>query len=95
MALICVGSEKDNYGRNCSVYRDTDDLEQREYHYFRKAEAITGVHPKALVVSRKILNGELMADDIEENNRYSFLTDEASYTVLLLLANERKKGNYA
>lgn len=94
MALICVGYTNDNYGRSCPMYKDTDDLEQREYYYFRRAEAISSVHKKALSVSRKILNGELLADDIEESNRYSFLTDESSYIALLLLATERKKGSY-
>lgn len=50
------------------IFRDTDDLEQAEYHYFRKAEAL-GKRD----VAKRILSGYLTAEDIDTNPRYEWL----------------------
>ena len=53
----------------CSgIFRDTDDLEQAEYHYFRKAESMGRRD-----VAKRILSGYLTAEDIDTNPRYEWL----------------------
>ena len=61
MAMIPVGN---------NVYIDTDDLEQPEYHYFRKAQRLN-LHKYA----RRILPGNLTAIEIETNPMYADLSD--------------------
>lgn len=51
MALIEIGN---------GIFKDTNDLEQAEYHYFRKAESMG--HRD---VARRILLGYLTAKDID------------------------------
>ena len=50
------------------IFRDTDDLEQAEYHYFRKAESMG--HRD---VARRILLGYLTAEDIDTNPEFKWL----------------------
>jgi hypothetical protein len=64
MALIEVGS---------GIFRDTDDLEQAEYHYFRKAESFAGKVPNAKDTARRILLGNLTAEQIDTLPRYEWL----------------------
>lgn len=53
----------------CSgIFRDTDDLEQAEYHYFRKAESMGRRD-----VAKRILSGYLTAEDIDTNPGYEWL----------------------
>lgn len=59
MAMIPIGHEE---------YIDTDDLEQAEYHYFRKAEAL-GRHDIAIA----ILKGQIDAFDIDNDSEYEWL----------------------
>lgn len=59
MALIPIENE---------MFIDTDDLEQAEYHYFRKAESM-GRQDTA----RRILRGQLTADQIDTLPRYEWL----------------------
>lgn len=63
MALIPIGNE---------MFIDTDDLEQAEYHYFRKAESI-GRHDTA----RRILRGQLTAEQIDTLLAYEWLRTES------------------
>ena len=72
MALVQIDWERAIYpaSYNNEVYRDTDDLEQAEYHYYRKAEAL-GENRVAL----DILRGDLTAEDIETNEEYKWLAD--------------------
>lgn len=50
------------------IFRDTDDLEQAEYHYFRKAESMG--HRD---VAKRILSGYLTAKDIDTYPEYGWL----------------------
>jgi hypothetical protein len=50
------------------IFRDTDDLEQAEYHYFRKAEALGRRE-----VAKRILSGYLTAKDIDTDTMYEWL----------------------
>lgn len=59
MALIEIGN---------GIFKDTDDLEQAEYHYFRKAESM-----KHHDVARRILLGYLTAKDIDTYPGYKWL----------------------
>lgn len=59
MAMIPIGT---------ATFIDTDDLEQAEYHYFRKAEAL-GRHDVAM----DILKGRIDAFDIDHNSKYEWL----------------------
>ena len=59
MALVQIGND---------VYRDTDDLEQAEYHYYRKAEEL-GRHDIAI----DILKGRIDAFDIDNDSEYDWL----------------------
>lgn len=61
MAMISIGQEK---------YIDTDDLEQAEYHYFRRAEEL-GRRDIAMY----ILKGQIDAFDIEHDAEYAWLAD--------------------
>ena len=72
MALVQIGWERAIYpaSRNRAVYRDTEELRQAEYHYYRKAEEL-GEHGVAL----DILRGEIDAEDIETDERYKWLAD--------------------
>ncbi len=62
MAMIPVGED---------VYIDTDDLEQPEYYYFRKAQSLgmTGY-------ASQILRGYLSAREIESNPKYAELKNK-------------------
>lgn len=64
MALIPLGNE---------MFIDTDDLEQAEYHYYRKAESLAGKVPGAQDVARRILRGQLTAEQIDTLPRYEWL----------------------
>ena len=66
MALIPIGNE---------MFIDTDDLEQAEYHYFRKAESM-GRHDTA----RRILRGQLTAEQIDTLPRYEWLRTRTEVT---------------
>ncbi len=92
MALICIGKEKDSLGRYVDISVDTDDLDDREYYYFRKAEKIRHIHSGADKVCRRILKRTLDADTIESNDEYNFLTDETNY-LMLRLASENRGSN--
>lgn len=81
MALICCGVEKDEYGRPVCAYIDTDDLDDAEYHYFRKAEELRNKIKQAQKVARLILTGKLKAYEIEKNPEYGWLTDDLSELV--------------
>ena len=59
MALISIGND---------TYIDTDDLEQAEYHYFRKAESMGRRD-----VAKRILSGYLNAEDIDTNPEFEWL----------------------
>lgn len=59
MAMIPVGTD---------TYIDTDDLEQAEYHYFRKAESL-GRHDIAIA----ILKSQIDAFDIDHDSEYEWL----------------------
>ena len=59
MALIPVGKD---------MFKDTDDLEQAEYHYFRKAESM-GCRD----VAKRILLGCPDAEDIDTNPEFEWL----------------------
>ena len=59
MALIQIGKD---------TFKDTDDLEQREYHYFRKAEDLG--RPD---VAKRILLGYLDAYEIDTNPEFEWL----------------------
>ena len=50
------------------IFRDTDDLEQAEYHYFRKAESMGRRD-----VAKRILSGYLTAKDIDTNPKFEWL----------------------
>ena len=50
------------------IFKDTDDLEQAEYHYFRKAESM-----KHHDIARRILLGCLTAEDIDTYPGYEWL----------------------
>lgn len=56
------------------IFRDTDDLAQAEYHYFRKAERM-GRHD----IAKKILSGYIDANVIDTNPKFEWLRtpDEA------------------
>ena len=72
MALVQSGWARAIYPEsyNNEVYIDTDDLEQAEYHYYRKAESL-GENRVAL----DILRGDLTAEDIETDEKYAWLAD--------------------
>lgn len=53
-------------------YVDTDDLDQPEYHYYRKAKDLG-----ADVIARKILIGRLTATEIDTNPDYAWLCTPA------------------
>lgn len=50
------------------IYRDTDDLEQAEYHYFRKAESMGHWD-----IAKRILSGYLDAEEIDTDPGYEWL----------------------
>lgn len=64
MALIRIGED---------TYKDTDDLEQAEYHYFRKAESLASKVPNAQDVARRILMGNITAEQIDTLPRFEWL----------------------
>ena len=49
---------------------DTDDLDQAEYHYYRKAEG-----QKRWGLADAILKGRVTAKDIETNEKYADFRD--------------------
>lgn len=55
------------------IFRDTDDLEQAEYHYFRKAESLDGKVPYAKDIARRILLGNITAEQIDTLPRFEWL----------------------
>lgn len=55
------------------IFRDTDDLEQAEYHYFRKAESLAGKVLDAQDIARRILLGYLTAEQIDTIPRFEWL----------------------
>ena len=77
MSLVEVGE---------GVYSDTDDLEQPEYYYYRKALGLANSLPYILEhnhqrnhymeVARKILRDHLSACEIETDPNYEWLRDE-------------------
>ena len=56
------------------IFRDTDDLEQAEYHYFRKAESMGRRD-----VAKRILSGYLDANDIDTNPEFEWLRTPDEY----------------
>lgn len=64
--LVIVGCDE----KRMPISRDTDDLEQIEYYYFRKAESLN--EP---IVARDILCHKLTAHEIENNSEYAWLAD--------------------
>ena len=50
------------------IYRDTDELEQAEYHYFRKAESMGRWD-----VAKRILSKYLTAEEIDTNPEFEWL----------------------
>lgn len=64
MALIEVGE---------GIFRDMDDIEQAEYHYFQKAESLDGKVPYAKDVARRILLGNITAEQIDTLPRFEWL----------------------
>jgi len=50
------------------IFRDTDDLEQAEYHYFRKAESMGRWD-----VAKRILSRYLDAEEIDTNPKFEWL----------------------
>ena len=50
------------------IFKDTDDLEQAEYHYFRKAESMGRRD-----VAKRILSGYLDAEEIDTNPKFKWL----------------------
>ena len=69
MALVCIGCEKGNM--DLPIYKDTDDLADLEYHYYRKAERL-GRNGTA----RRILVGSLSGQKIESDSDYEWLKDK-------------------
>lgn len=77
MSLIKIGKD---------IYIDTDDLEQPEYYYYRKAIGLANSLPRILehnhqrnhymAVARMILRGYLFAYEIETDPNYEWLRDE-------------------
>ena len=75
MSLVEVGE---------GVYRDTDDLEQPEYHYYRKALDLAKSLPKEdfrvsnqfRSVASGILRGRISAHKIETDPQYEWLRDD-------------------
>lgn len=55
---------------NEAMYTDTDDLNQAEYHYYRKAERIG--EP---LTAKAILRGTINAEMIESDQKYKHLKD--------------------
>lgn len=70
MALVQIGCEKDDYGRPCPVYKDTDDLDDAEYHYYCNAKKLPEYN-----WAWQILIGNLTAELIESDDRYASLRD--------------------
>ena len=64
--LVIVGCDE----KRMPISYDTDDLEQIEYYYFRKAESLNE-HS----VARDILCHKLTAHEIENNSKYAWLAD--------------------
>ncbi len=50
------------------IFRDTDDLEQAEYHYFRKAESMGRRD-----VAKRILSKYLTAKEIDTDPEFEWL----------------------
>ena len=50
------------------IFRDTDDLEQAEYYYFRKTESMGRDD-----VAKRILSGYLDAKEIDTNPEFEWL----------------------
>lgn len=70
MAMLNVGIEKDEYGKNQEVYLDTDDLNQVELYYYHKA-----IKMGKGALAMKILRGNVKAVDIENDSKYAYLLD--------------------
>ena len=71
MSLVLVGTDRKEYYPK-EIWIDTDDLDQKEYYYFRKAEEL-GLIP----LSRQILRGKLTGNMIENNReKYHKLFEE-------------------
>lgn len=72
MALVQIGWEPAVYpaSYNNEVYRDTDDLNQAEYHYYCKAKDLDR-HDIALAILRDDIN----AEDIENDEEYKWLAN--------------------
>ena len=64
MALVPIGND---------TFIDTDDLNQREYHYYRKAESLADEVPTALHTAGQILRGRLTAEQIDTLPEYEWL----------------------
>ena len=59
IAMILIGTD---------TFIDTDDLEQAEYHYFRKAESLGRRD-----IARAILKGRIDAFEIDHDSEYEWL----------------------
>lgn len=68
MSMVCIGYE--NGDKRYPMYMDTDDLNQAEYYYYRKAERIG--EP---LTAKAILRGKITAEMIESNRKYKHLKD--------------------
>lgn len=78
MALVQIGCEKDEYGRPCPVYKDTDDLDDAEYHYYcnaKKSFTDASIKFPEYYWARQILLGSLTAEMIESDDKYASLRD--------------------
>ena len=85
MALIKIKSQKDDRGRIQDVFVDTDDLDDADYHYYRKCEKLLkktsgsdnlcSQYNKYQLTCQRILTGRLNAYEIEHNAEYEWLKD--------------------
>lgn len=91
MALLHGGFTTDSRGNRIPYMIDTDDLDDKEYYYLNLAKKYIGTHKNAGRTYYDILNGRIDAYDIENNEKYDWLTHKSVGSLIKMYAE--KYGN--